>query len=246
MIIGSNMIHHEKVSSTNTVALEMLRSGSPPEGTVITASFQEGGRGQQGNTWVSEPGKNLLMSIILYPASVAPDEQFIISQMVSLAVLDLVRAETLHAMIKWPNDIYVMNDKIAGILIENSIAGNRLVSSVAGIGLNVNQESFDGAGVNPVSLTQMTGRRYDLQAVMGKLIRLLDMRYKMLLKGETAKLADDYHTALFRRGEWHRYADSEGQFTGMLVRADSDGMLIVRKSDGTEKGYSFREIDYIL
>jgi BirA family biotin operon repressor/biotin-[acetyl-CoA-carboxylase] ligase len=246
MIIGSNIIHHEKVSSTNNLALEMLRSGNPPEGTVITASYQEGGRGQQGNTWVSEPGKNLLMSIILYPTSVAPGEQFIISQMVSLAVLDLIRAETPHARIKWPNDIYVINDKIAGILIENSIAGNSLVSSIAGIGLNVNQESFDGAGVNPVSLTQITGRRYNLEAVTGKLIRLLDMRYKMILKGEAAKLAEDYHSALFRRGEWHRYADSEGQFTGMLLRADSDGQLIVRKSDGTEKGYAFREIDYIL
>jgi BirA family biotin operon repressor/biotin-[acetyl-CoA-carboxylase] ligase len=246
MIIGSHIIHHEKVSSTNTLALEMLRSGNPPEGTVITASFQESGKGQQGNTWVSELGKNLLMSVILYPVSISPGEQFVISQMVSLAVFDLVRAETPRVSIKWPNDIYVMNDKIAGILIENSVVGNSLVSSVAGIGLNVNQESFAGAGVNPVSLTQITGRKYNLPAVTDRLISLLDIRYKMILKGEAATLAEEYHQALFRLGESHRYADSEGPFTGMLVRVERDGLLVVRKSNGREKGYSFREIDYIL
>lgn len=246
MIIGSNRIHHEKVSSTNDAALEMLRSGNPPEGTVITASFQDRGKGQQGNTWVSEPGKNLLMSIILYPSSIAPGEQFIISQMVSLAVFDLVKAETPHVRIKWPNDIYVMNDKIAGILIENSVIGNSLDSSVAGIGLNVNQESFDGAGPNPVSLTRLTGRQYNLRELTDRLIHLLDTRYKMILRDEAAKLAEEYHSALFRLGEWHRYADSEGTFTGMLSGVDHEGLLTVRKSDGTEKAYAFREIDYIL
>lgn len=246
MIIGSRTIHHEKVSSTNTLALEMLRSGRPSEGTVITASFQESGKGQQGNNWVSEPGKNVLMSVILYPTTVSPGEQFIISRMVSLAVFDLVREETLHVKIKWPNDIYVMNDKIAGILIENSIAGNRLVSSVTGIGLNVNQESFSGAGINPTSLTLITGKKYNLREVTDKLIHHLDLRYKMILKGEEAKLADEYHSALFRLGEWHRYVDSKGPFTAMLVRVDSDGLLYLRKSNGREKGYSFKEINYIL
>ncbi len=246
MIIGSNIIHYEKVSSTNDAALEMLRSGNLPEGTVITASFQESGKGQQGNTWVSEPGKNLLMSIILYPSIIAPGEQFILSQMVSLAVFDLLREETSHVSIKWPNDIYVMNDKIAGILIENSIIGNSLASSVVGIGLNVNQESFDGAGPNPVSLTQLTGRQYNLRVVTDRLIRLLDLRYKMIVRGETVELAEEYHSALFRLGEWHRYADSEGIFAGMLSGVDRDGMLLMRKNNGMDKRYAFKEIDYIL
>jgi BirA family biotin operon repressor/biotin-[acetyl-CoA-carboxylase] ligase len=246
MIIGSYRIHNERLSSTNALAYEMLRSGKPPEGTVITTSFQESGRGQKGNTWESQPGKNLLMSIILYPVMINPAKQFIISQMVSLAVYDLVSSETPHVRIKWPNDIYVMNDKIAGILIENSVIGNTLSSSVAGIGLNINQESFTVADANPISLTQVTGKKYDLHAITEKMISFLDNRYEMIRKGEQTELADEYHTALYRRGEWHMYTDSEGTFTGRIERVNTDGLLIVSNKNGREKRYAFREIDYIL
>lgn len=245
MIIGSEFIHHEKVSSTNTLAAEMLRAGRPPEGTVITASYQEAGKGQKGNTWVSEPGKNLLMSVILYPSIITPAEQFIISQMVSLAVFDLVRSETPHVKIKWPNDIYVMNDKIAGILIEHSILGNIIDSSIAGIGLNVNQDVFTGAGPNPVSLKLITGKKYDLPALGRKLAGLLDKRYEMIRRRKTASLADEYHAALYRRGEWHLYSDNDGHFMGMISRVETDGQLIILLRNGRRKGYAFREIDYI-
>src|SRR5512133_1931006 len=100
MIIGSLIHRHEKVSSTNTLAAALLKDSNPPEGTVITASYQETGRGQPGNSWESEPGKNLLMSVILYPEMVRPADQFIISRMVSLAVYDLVAARTRAARIK--------------------------------------------------------------------------------------------------------------------------------------------------
>ena len=246
MIIGSAIRQYEKVSSTNDLALVMLRNEKPAEGTVITAAFQEGGRGQKGNTWDSEPGKNLLMSVILYPVMIRPEEQFIISQMVSLAVYDLVRSETEEVKIKWPNDIYVRNDKIAGILIEHSIMGNAISSTVAGIGLNVNQAEFRSILVNPVSLAQVTGRKHDLSIVTGELIRLLDMRYAMVINGRTDELAEDYHTCLYRRGEWHLYSDRNGEFRGMTERVGPGGMLIVRREKGPVKGYAFKEIDYIL
>jgi BirA family biotin operon repressor/biotin-[acetyl-CoA-carboxylase] ligase len=246
MIIGSHILQHEKVSSTNTLAASLLKDSTPREGTVITASYQETGKGQPGNSWESEPGKNLLMSVILYPVMVRPADQFIISRMVSLAVYDLVAARTPAARIKWPNDIYVGNDKIAGILIENSIMGQMLGSSVAGIGLNVNQTDFRSGAPNPVSLKQVTGTTHDLKAITEELISLLDRRYGMVVRGEGALLEREYHEALYHAGEWHRYSDNIGRFEGMIERVKPDGMLQVRRRDGNSREYAFREIDYIL
>lgn len=246
MIVGTYVRHCEKVSSTNTVAAAMLREQAPAEGTVITASFQDSGRGQPGNSWESEPGKNLLMSVILYPVMVSPAGQFIISRMISLAVHDLVAGYCAAARIKWPNDIYVGDDKIAGILIENSIMGETLGSTIAGIGLNVNQMTFRSNAPNPVSLRKVTGREMDLTAVTGDLIAALDRRYAMVISGETAALEKEYHRALYRAGEWHRFSDDSGEFDGMIERVLPDGMLSVRKRDGISRLYAFREIDYIL
>ena len=246
MIVGSNVMHSEKVSSTNTVAAAMLRESPPAEGTAITASYQETGRGQSGNRWESEPGKNLLMSVILYPVMVRPAEQFIISVMVSLAVHDLVSQYTSLARIKWPNDIYVGDDKIAGILIENSITGETLGSSIAGIGLNINQSVFLSGAPNPVSLCQVTGCEHDLSTITRDLLAALDRRYDMIIRGKRIELEEEYFRALYRAREWHRYSDNEGEFEGMIESVRPDGMLEVRKREGVTRLYAFRELDYIL
>ncbi|MDX9772477.1 MAG: biotin--[acetyl-CoA-carboxylase] ligase [Bacteroidales bacterium] len=246
MIIGSYVRHYEKVSSTNLIASAMIRDEKPTEGTVITASFQESGRGQTGNIWESESGKNLLMSVILFPFMIKPEEQFVISQMVSLAVHDLVSMYTEEARIKWPNDIYVGDDKIAGILIENSIMGETLGSSVAGIGLNVNQTLFRSNAPNPVSLAAITGTTHDLREITGELIRLLDHRYGMMLNGKKTFPVGEYQAALYRSGEWHHYVDATGQFEGRIESVRSDGMLVVSRKNGIIREYAFKEIDYIL
>jgi BirA family biotin operon repressor/biotin-[acetyl-CoA-carboxylase] ligase len=246
MILGTYVRHFRKVSSTNSIAAAMLKEQAPAEGTVITASYQESGRGQPGNSWESESGKNLIMSVILYPVMVRPADQFIISRMVSLAVHDVVSKYTKNASIKWPNDIYVNNDKIAGILIENSIIGETLSSSVAGIGLNVNQVVFRSGAPNPVSLKQVTGTTHNLKAVKEEMMAALDRRYAMVSSGETAVLENEYQQLLYRAGEWHRYSDDNGEFEGMIERVMTDGMLSVRRRGGTSRLYAFREIDYIL
>ena len=246
MIVGTYVRHFEKVSSTNAVAAAMLNEQAPAEGTVITASYQESGRGQPGNSWESEPGKNLIMSVILYPVMISPADQFIISEMVSLAVWDVVSKHTQNARIKWPNDIYVGNDKIAGILIENSIMGEILGSSIAGIGLNVNQTLFLSGAPNPVSLKQVTGTTHYLKAVKEDMTAALDRRYAMVISGEKATMESEYNRVLYRVGEWHRYSDDSGEFEGMIEGVRADGMLSVTKRDGTRHLYAFREIDYIL
>ncbi|HUW93267.1 MAG TPA: biotin--[acetyl-CoA-carboxylase] ligase [Bacteroidales bacterium] len=246
MIIGSVREHHEKVSSTNSVAAVMLSDEKPAEGTIITASFQKKGRGQTGNGWESEADKNLLMSIILYPVMVRAEDQFILSQMVSLALYDLVRKETSGVRIKWPNDIYVKDDKIAGILIENSVMGNSITSCIAGIGLNVNQQKWTGNAPNPVSLTNITGKAYDNATILNDLAQLLDERYRMIIRKESSRLSEDYHSALYRRASWHRYIDKDGEFSGMIESATAGGMLRVWRENGISEDYAFKEIDYIL
>ena len=246
MIIGSERIRYEKVSSTNTAATLLLNEATPPDGTVITALFQSGGRGQAGNRWESEAGKNLLMSIILYPSMIKPQEQFIISRMVSLAVLDVVNEETRGASVKWPNDIYVSDDKIAGILIEHSVMGEFISGTVAGIGLNVNQVTFVSDAPNPVSLKMLTSVEYDTEEVASRLIAALDRRYAMVRERKDALLADQYHASLYRRGEWHRYSDSGGEFTGMIEGVTPEGLLIIRRKEGQAREYAFKEVDYIL
>ena len=246
MKVGIIVRHYEKVSSTNSIASALVRKSSPPEGTVITASWQESGRGQPGRSWESEPGKNLLMSLILYPVMVSPASQFIISRAVSLAVCDVVARHTPEVKIKWPNDIYVNDDKIAGILIENSIMGMTLSESIAGIGLNVNQSRFYGSAPNPVSLSLLTGMEHDLAEITGQLFTALERRYAMVTGGETSLLQREYHQRLYRAGLWHHYSDNEGVFEGMITGVMGDGMLEVQRGDGTSRLYAFREIKYII
>lgn len=246
MIIGSEIIRHEKVSSTNSLAAELIRCGRQPEGTIVKASWQGSGRGQQGNKWESEPGKNLLISIILYPEMIKAEEQFYICRTISLGVYDTLNRKTRDVSIKWPNDIYVKNDKIAGILIENSIMGNSISSSIAGIGINVNQEHFFGDAPNPVSLKMITGTEYDPELLLKELCEDIDLRYNMLRQGHWKKLSSDYLNAMFRFGVWNNFSDNEGEFGGMIEDVRPSGMLVVRKKDGMRKEYAFKEIRFII
>lgn len=142
MIIGSKIVFIKNLPSTNTYAVSLLKEGDIPEGTIIYTNFQASGRGQMGNTWESEDGKNLLISIIIFPKMIKPAKQFIISKTVSLGIYDFLRRHINNVLIKWPNDIYVNNDKIAGILIENSLLNDEIESTIVGIGINVNQQKF--------------------------------------------------------------------------------------------------------
>jgi BirA family transcriptional regulator, biotin operon repressor / biotin---[acetyl-CoA-carboxylase] ligase len=244
MIIGSNVIEHEKVSSTNSVAAALCREGDVPEGTVVTALWQENGKGQQGNTWESEPGKNLLFSIILYPMSLKAWEQFYILKVIALGVYDTLSQLTEGVKIKWPNDIYVKDDKIAGILIENSIMGSSIKNSVAGIGINVNQEVFLSDAPNPISMRMVTGRNCDLDLLFKNVCQAIDARYAQLNREDRMSLTKDYKNALYMFCRWHRFSDEDGAFTGMIEDVTESGLLVVRKKDGSIKEYAFKEIKF--
>jgi len=246
MIIGSKIIFLENLPSTNTYAGKLLRKGNTQEGTIIHTNYQSDGRGQMGNGWESEDGKNLLMSIILNPSTINPADQFIISMAVSLGICDFLERHIDCLSIKWPNDIYVKNDKIAGILIENTILGEKLEYSVAGIGLNINQEKFLSNAPNPVSLKLITGSEYDLGACISQLSADLDKRYKQVISEEFVQIKRDYTAKLFRLNSWYNFRDQEAVFIGRIISVADNGRLKVEKKSGSVKEYYFKEVEYIL
>jgi BirA family biotin operon repressor/biotin-[acetyl-CoA-carboxylase] ligase len=246
MIIGSKILRFKILSSTNSHAKMLIRDEEAPEGTVVLSSFQTGGRGQTGNKWESEKGKNLLFSIILYPSSVNPEEQFSISMAVSLGICDFLDSKISNCKIKWPNDIYVSNDKIAGILIENSLMGETIESCVAGIGLNINQEVFSPSVLNPGSLKLATGMEYDTNVCLKELLNELDMRYRELLYGDRKKLRKEYISRLYRLNEYHSFKAGKNYFKARITGISGSGLLQIEKDNGSKEEYSFKEVEYVF
>jgi len=245
MPIGSNVIFFENLPSTNSHASNMLRTSEVPEGTIIRASFQSAGRGQTGNSWESEPDKNLLISIILYPVMINPEDQFLISMTVSLGISDFLLRHISDVRIKWPNDIYVNDDKIAGILIENSLMDNSIINSIAGIGLNINQLRFTSDAPNPVSLRIIKGKEYNLDECLTELSDSINTRYIQLLEGETGEIRNDYISKLYRLNEWNEFSDVKSRFIARILTVKEDGLLKLECKDNTIKEYSFKEVDFI-
>ena len=245
MIIGSELLYGENLPSTNSHAAALLKNKKVPEGSVIYTNYQSAGRGQAGNKWESEENKNLLISIILYPHMINPSDQFQLSIVISLGICDFLEHYTRGISIKWPNDIYVNDDKIAGILIENSIMGNIIEHTIAGIGLNINQLRFSGDIPNPVSLSILTCVQYDLQECLHQLINDLDKRYKCLISGDYDRIKSDYISLLYRHNQWRNYRDVNGTFSGCISDISTYGRLVVEHKDGNVKEYSFKEIDFV-
>jgi BirA family transcriptional regulator, biotin operon repressor / biotin---[acetyl-CoA-carboxylase] ligase len=246
MIIGSKVIFRESLPSTNTYLSQLIGKEDLTEGTIIHTGYQSGGRGQSGNKWESEPGKNLLISILIYPSIIKPANQFYISMAFSLGVCDFLTRYIPGYSVKWPNDIYVNNDKIAGILIENSIMGSNIEYSIAGIGLNINQETFLSAAPNPVSLKILTGKNYEINTCLSQLSMDLDRRYKQVLSESFKLIRNDYVSKLYRLKIWSEYRDQTGLFTGRILSVSETGMLQIERKSGLLREYSFKEIEFIL
>lgn len=245
MIIGSKVEYFKELSSTNTYAASLLKQEQVPEGLVIYTDFQSAGRGQQGNTWESEKSKNLLFSVILYPGIIRPGEQFLISMAISLGISDFISGYVPECKIKWPNDIYVGNDKIGGILIENSILGDSIENTVAGIGLNINQTGFKRSIPNPVSLRMITGMEYDTGRCLTQLLLKLDKRYKKLLSEEFNTIRKNYLSSLYRIGEWHNFSTSKGYLYGKITSVTDSGYLQVEDEWARVHSFMFKEIEFM-
>ncbi len=247
MIIGSKVIFKHSLESTNNYASDLLKQENLPEGTVIHSNYQTAGRGQQGNTWESEAGKNLLLSVILYPLKIKPEDQFLISMAVSLGVLDFVKSLMRGCTIKWPNDIFAADRKIGGLLIENSILNNKIISSVTGIGLNINQVDFPRYVPNAVSVKMITGKDYDLRDSLRQLLSRLDRRYRQLLSEKSQRMRNEYISSVYGFMEWRTYRTiSEGNLYGKIIGITQSGQLMIEDEDGAVNNFNFKEIEFII
>jgi len=244
--IGSRIIKLSNIDSTNNYATKEILTKRPLEGTVYIAYEQVAGRGQLNNRWESEKGKNLTLSVVVYPVFVPIMKQFEISKVFALGISDFFSEFVGDVSVKWPNDIYVGKNKIAGLLIENSIQSGKISSCVAGMGLNINQERFLSDAPNPVSLTQITGEKYDLDNSLKLLCEKLTLRYKQLCSGRTDLIDNDFHLRLFRLNEWAKYIEAEGEYEGLIKGVDEIGRLVVKDRDGRQKHYHFKEVEFIL
>ncbi|NJO68284.1 MAG: biotin--[acetyl-CoA-carboxylase] ligase [Bacteroidetes bacterium] len=236
----------EEVDSTNSYLISKYSTRPLPEGSVVIAKNQKKGRGQGQNKWQSEQGKNLTCSYVIYPEFLSASKQFYISKVVSLAVTDLVSLYTDKVSIKWPNDIYVNDKKIAGLLIENTIERNIIKSTVIGIGLNVNQKEFPSGIPNPVSLAKITKTAYDLEEILSSLTNILEYRYSMLKGGDFDTIDENYLSLLYRYRKMALYETGGKRIAGSIEGVEPTGELIFRNEKGDVSRFGYKEIEYVI
>lgn len=239
------IVRLQETSSTNTYLDNLDIAEEQCEGCVVTTHTQSAGRGQRGNTWEAEPGKNLTFSYLLRPVCVAPQEQFVISQAVSLAMIDVLSRYADGFTIKWPNDIYYRDSKIAGILIEHNLSGMTISRTIVGIGLNINQKEFVSDAPNPISLSRVTGVEYDLDKLLNEILEATTIRYRECCT-DRARLQQDYAEVLYRKNGFYTYRDAQGAFEAIIKGVQPDGFLILEDSDGCERRYAFKEVAFVI
>ncbi len=234
------------INSTNSYAKTLILSKKCDDRTVIVAETQTKGRGQHTNIWESEAGKNLTFSIVFFPECITASDQFYLSRAIALGVSDYLVCSVGEVSIKWPNDIYVGDKKIAGILIENTIVGPYIAYTICGIGININQEVFYSDAPNPISLKQITGIEYKLNEELEKLTRSIEKRYQQLEKGDFNRLDSDYMNYLYRKTGFHLFSE-EGQFFKARIAEITDiGQMVLEKENGERKTYCFKEVSYVI
>ncbi len=246
LFTGHYLVELEEVDSTNNYLKEMLAKDKPSEGTAIMANNQFSGRGQIGNSWMSEPGQNLTISYLFYPGFLEASKQFYLNMAVSLAVKDCCEALLRDEVkIKWPNDIYYRDTKIGGILIENSICGNMLSTSIVGIGLNVNQTVFDASLPNPSSLKIIAGKEFDRHEALSTLNIYMEKYYLQLRQQHYNFLEKAYTVAMYRYQQTHEFRKANQMVRGEINGVTKEGKLILH-CNGKEQRYNFKEIEYII
>ena len=212
----------------------------------LYAGKQTAGRGQRGNVWHSNGDENLLLSILVSPNAIPAKEQFLLSQMIALAVNSTMHAYGVDSVIKWPNDIYVGNRKLAGILVELDYAGDMIDNSIIGVGINVNQANFPAMDKIPTSMSLLTGKVFDVKAVLDSLLTSFLYYYDMLEKGNLLNIVEEYKEKLLGFGETLRYKDANSTFDATVKDVQGDGALCLERENGEISRYYFKEVELLL
>lgn len=236
----------KRLESTNNWAIRHIPDKREPNPFFIRTDDQYAGRGLGENQWISEAGKNLTGSLVIFPYDLPPDQQFRISVIASLAVVRFLDLFSEEAMIKWPNDLYIGNDKIGGLLIENGLVGGRLTYSVIGIGLNINQEHFPASIPNPTSLKLKTGMLYQLEQLESTLLEVLCSHLKYVTPAPADSQMEAYVNRLYRYRSWAPFRCNQDWFNGRIMGVEPTGELVIEKETGEIRRFRYQEVDYIL
>lgn len=245
-----NHIHLTEVDSTNTYAKQ--HAADFKVDTLISAHTQTGGRGQRGNSWEAEPGANLTLSIVTHPTAFPAIEQFAISEAFALAIVSFLQSEFgIEAKVKWPNDIYVGDRKICGILIEHSLTGQCIDRTIAGAGININQTLFFSPAPNPVSVAQLTGLQYDLSPLYDKLASLVRREWDIIATPQGREQTHRRFMSALWRGDGRMYPFEDTatgrRFMARIADISPRGFLTLTTADGTPlPPYAFKEVTFIL
>jgi BirA family biotin operon repressor/biotin-[acetyl-CoA-carboxylase] ligase len=244
LFIGKNLIYLPSCHSTNDVATEKIQNEPIFDGTLVITSDQTAGRGQRGNNWEALPGQNITMSVILKPDFLNATSQFSLNIAVSLGVYEFLSKYAVDGLsIKWPNDVYVGNRKMGGILIENTLSGSRVVYSVVGIGLNINQLNFNND--KAISLRLATQQdEFDLESLVEELCICLEKYYLQLKNGHTASQKKQYLQILYRYEETHEFSKNGSRFLGKIVDIANSGQLML-EVDGEVQYFDFKEVAFV-
>lgn len=243
-----DIIELSKVNSTNEYAIGLLKSQEIQEGTVIRTLEQSKGKGQGSNTWESEPGKNLTFTLILHPAFLPPEKQFLLNEAIALGALDYIKIILTNEKnsLKWPNDIYTGDSKLGGILISNIISGMVFETSVVGIGLNINQTEFSPLIPNPVSFKLIIKKDTELRSALTILCQSIENRYLQLQHAGFEKLQDDYCKNLLGYDSWRNYLIDGQPLAGKITGVSESGRLIILNRESQIFEFDHHQIEFLF
>ncbi len=243
----NRIIRLNETESTNDFAKQLQMQPFENE-VIIIADYQTKGRGNAGNSWESESGKNLTFSIILKPHFLEPSLQFLLNKVIALGIYDFVsdKLNSSNVKIKWPNDIYVGNKKIAGTLIEHSIIGSQLEKSIVGIGININQTVFTSNAPNPISLSNITNAVYPLKDTLIQLMNFIFIRYQELKDKKIKQLDIDYLNQLYCLNEYKTYNYQGEKIKASIQGVNKFGQLQLLSENNNLISCSFKEIEFDL
>ncbi len=243
LFLGKDIIYLTECHSTNDEAIRLFKSGRAVEGTIIITDRQTKGRGQRGNRWYSEPGKNLTFSLVLTPLFLDATEQFDLNMAIAVGVQEVLTAYVKGTQIKWPNDfVHHSQGKLGGMLIENAVSGNGIEMSVVGLGLNINQVDFPFP--TATSLAKIGGSAIYLDEFFKMLIASLEKYYMLLKQGKSQEIRQAYLVQLFRLGQWATFADND-PFIGKITGVSPSGKLLIKKLNAEIVSYSFKEVMFL-
>ena len=234
----------DETISTNRYAKEMPEDESH-ELTLVTAEFQTAGRGAGTNTWESERSQNLLFSLISYPQRLQASQMFALSEVTALAIRDALSSYAPGFLIKWPNDIYYIDKKIVGMLIENDLRGKWVYRSIIGVGVDINQTRFLSDAPNPVSLAQILGKKVDRDQVLNSIMQRFIYYYGIMEEECYSELHQLYMQHLYRKDTLHPYCDEGGIFRARIRDVEPTGHLVLEDGNGRLRRYDFKEVRFI-